>query len=219
MKNTFAKLLIVVPMKDPSQSKTRLKFDMSEHDRRHLAQKLFCRTMDVICDVRQQLPNREIDLVVVTASSKIKRTAKNYGVNVINETSTGSLRDALGQAIVWAEARKYGSILILPADLADPSSDEISELISLAKPSETEVIISPSSDYGTNALLISPPSAIPLLYGDRSFFKHYRKAVRAGFKVIVAPLPSLKHDIDRAEDLKVLKQKKPHIWKVLTHHG
>ena len=219
MKNAFTKLLIVVPMKDPSEAKTRLKLVMSKQDRHLLAKKLFCRTLDVICDVRQRLPLREIDFVVVTSSEEIKATAQKYGANVIREAPASSLRSALRQAVVWAEDRQYKSILILPADLADPSPVDIMGLIRISKCSEKEIIISPSMDYGTNALLISPPSAVPLLFGYRSFFKHYRKAINSGVMVTVAPLASLKCDVDRAEDLQFLKKNNPHVWKALTQHG
>ena len=73
------------------------------------------------------------------------------------------------------------------------------------------VIISPSDDYGTNALLVSPPTAIPFCYGERSSSKHYQAAEERGIQPLVMPLASLRYDLDVSSDLDYLVQIKPEL--------
>ena len=63
-------------------------------------------------------------------------------------------------------------------------------------------IIAPSNDeLGSNGVLVSPPAAVPLTFGDDSFFPHLRTAEKCGIRPQVIRLPGFGLDIDRPEDL------------------
>ena len=66
------------------------------------------------------------------------------------------------------------------------------------------MVICPSRDLGTNALLISPPDGITFYYGKDSFQKHLEIANRNKIKTTVLKLKSLTFDIDVMEDLQEL---------------
>jgi len=204
------KVLIVVPMKDPSAAKTRLSGVVSVANRRMLAKALFSRTLELLGSIKAADSETLVDFAVITRSEEIEREAARKGAIVIKETSSNDLCAALRTAAVWAQAHKYHAICILPADLIAPDPTEIQALIDRAG-SDPCVIISPSDDYGTNALLVSPPTAIPFCYGERSSSKHYQAAEERGIQPFVMPLASLRYDLDVSSDLDYLVQIKPEL--------
>jgi hypothetical protein len=63
------------------------------------------------------------------------------------------------------------------------------------------VIIAPAHDGGTNALVVSPPDAMPFAYGPDSCAAHQKAAAGGGLSCLIMPLPSLLYDVDRSADL------------------
>jgi 2-phospho-L-lactate guanylyltransferase len=63
--------------------------------------------------------------------------------------------------------------------------------------------IVPSHDeFGSNTVIVSPPTAVPLTFGDDSFFPHLQAAKRCGIEPTVVHLPGIGRDIDNADDLR-----------------
>ena len=90
---------------------------------------------------------------------------------------------------------------------------DIRKIITLGKKASECMIISPSIDFGTNALFLSLPTRMNLKFGPNSFFEHQKEATKQSIKTIIAPLDSLKDDLDTGKDLKLLKTKKPSLFK------
>lgn len=201
------KRLIVVPMKDPALSKTRLKSDLEDGQRETLARSLFQRTLTLLSELAQ---SPELDLLVVTASAEIRHTAERIGVQVLDEPQPGSLNGALEHAAHWAAAQGYDSLVVLPADLAMPESDELKQLCHHSL-EHHQVVLCPAEDMGTNALLMALPSELPLSYGPRSFLKHFKTAEARGLNPMMLPLSSLKRDVDTSRDLALLLDHAPEL--------
>jgi 2-phospho-L-lactate guanylyltransferase len=71
------------------------------------------------------------------------------------------------------------------------------------------VTICPAAeDGGTNALLLSPPTAIPFLYGPDSAARHKAAAEAAGVPVRVVNIAGFARDVDSPEDLRWLAGQK-----------
>lgn len=71
------------------------------------------------------------------------------------------------------EYRDFDKVLIIPADVPLVLKCDIHTLINKGK--EYDIVIAPSKGGGTNALLLEP-KAIPLRFGELSFFKHIEEA-------------------------------------------
>ena len=71
------------------------------------------------------------------------------------------------------------------------------------------VVLSPSTDGGTNALLRNPPNIIRTCYGVDSFKKHLELAEEAGCKIEVIISSTLKLDIDTFLDIETFLSKCP----------
>ena len=68
-----------------------------------------------------------------------------------------------------------------------------------AAPSFT--IVPSHDDFGSNTVVVSPPTAVPLTFGDDSFFPHLQTARLMASIQRWCGLPGIGRDIDNAEDL------------------
>ena len=203
-KATEKRTLLLVPMKDPEKSKTRLRDTLNLKDRAYLAKSLFKRTLQILKIVANNNASLRLDLAVISASPEIIDLSKSNNLFPILETGTESLKNATEIAKVWATNKGYRSICILPADLANPDPEEIISFLKEASGNRF-VTLSPSADLGTNALHISLPTNFNFRYGKKSFLSHIKAAEKLGIRPKILPLPSLKYDIDTSHDLKYLQ--------------
>ena len=201
---TEKRTLLLVPMKDPEKSKTRLRDTLNLKDRAYLAKSLFKRTLQILKIVANNNARLRLDLAVISASPEIIDLSKSNKLLPILETGTQSLKNATEIAKVWATNKGYRSICILPADLANPDPEEIISFLKEANGNRF-VTLSPSADLGTNALHISLPTNFNFRYGKKSFLRHIKAAEKLGVRPKILPLPSLKYDIDTSNDLKYLQ--------------
>jgi 2-phospho-L-lactate guanylyltransferase len=92
-------------------------------------------------------------------------------------------------------------MITLPGDIPATLAAEIDAVLSghLAAPSFT---ISPAhDDLGSNAVVCSPPEAVPLRFGDNSYFPHLDAARRHGIEPTVIRQAGIAMDIDHPVDL------------------
>jgi len=179
-------LLFIIPMKDPAVAKSRLSTVLPDAVRARLAMALFRRTLEFLAEAQP-----EVDVLVVSESEAIEAEV----TGLFLRQSGNGLNEAVTEGAAWAAAKSYGSICVLPADLADPSAGDLARLLALGE----GVNIAPAHDGGTNALLVSPPDAISFNYGKGSCLAHQRAA--AGLPCTIIPLESFRYDIDTSADL------------------
>ncbi|VAW00094.1 hypothetical protein MNBD_ALPHA07-1934 [hydrothermal vent metagenome] len=192
-------LLFVIPMKDPTKGKSRLSLVLPAAARARLAMALFRQVLRFLNDHQ---PGH--DVLVVTGSDAVAKTASEFGAQILNETATG-LNKAVAQAAIWAKPN-YKSICILPADLADPEAADLAQLLHFPR-NERSITIAPSHDGGTNCLIASPPDVIAFRYGPGSSLAHQLEAEKCGAACTIAPLSSFAYDIDTSTDLQRLRWK------------
>ncbi len=210
------KTCIVIPMKDPRQSKQRLSGVLDSQQRQTLALTLFRQTLRFL--------NRHFTgtpVLVVTASERVAEIARSYGAEVQMEQPpsrsqgeplcgpdlrTEGLNGAAALAAEWSVRRGFDSQLLLPADIAELSEAEIRRL--LEHPREVpSVLICPADDGGTNALLTTPPNVIPFQFGPRSSRAHLAAALKRSIPAALLRLEKLTFDLDTPEDLQLWTRK------------
>ena len=187
----MTRTLFLVPMKDPSLSKSRLTDALAHDARRNLAETLYTRTLDFLAPFVVRDSAR---LAVVTNAARPVEIARSKGVNVIAEPRGSDLNIALRYAAQQASIEGFDRICILPADLASPESADIERLLAV----DADVVVCPSQDDGTNALLVSPPSALQFQFGQNSAQHHLKAATEAGLTTQMVPCDSLSFDVDTA---------------------
>ena len=186
--------LILVPMKEPQQSKTRLSDSLSTKARERLACLLYSRTLAFLWPVADKTSS---DLAVVTSSKAASAIAKTEGVRVITEPTEGDLSQAVEFAANWAKLKGYQRLCIIPADLIAPDKNDLLRLLD----SKSDVTICPSQDMGTNALLVNLANPNSFHYGAKSALRHKQVAEQLGLSLCMLPLDSLKFDLDTSDNL------------------
>ena len=187
------KVAAAIMMKDPAEAKSRLKPALANDARESLALLLFDNTLAFL------IARHDGPVGVVTRSPLIAERAATQGATVIAEPDGGDLNAAAGLAAAWAIETGADALLVLHADIPTLDVDEWNAL--LAAGWRAPVIIAQSHDGGTNALLVSPPNAIPFCFGPQSAKTHEAAAAGAGLSVERLLLPHLSRDVDRPADL------------------
>lgn len=178
-------------MKAPSGSKSRLSGLLGAAERGRLVRLLYRRTLRFLQPFADAA---EVDLAVVTASADAAALAAAHGFAVIDEPLNAGLSGAAAHAADWAVARGYDRLCLIPADLAAPLESDLRALLAC----RAAMALCPSTDRGTNALLVSPPDAVRFCYGPDSARRHLETARAHGLQPAVMPLESLRFDIDTA---------------------
>jgi 2-phospho-L-lactate guanylyltransferase len=188
----------ILPAKQFEDAKQRLAPAVQLGTRRALMESMFS---DALLALRR-VPS--IDQVfVVTSDSVASQIAGGHDAIVIEDTAS-SHSEAAQLGIARALATGATRALLVPGDcpLLDPI--ELEQLLTRPVPERSVLIIPDRHGEGTNALLLTPPDAMPPSFGEGSRQRHTDLAVAHGAVPEVVGLPSLALDIDTPEDLEEL---------------
>ena len=200
----MTKTLIVVPMKDISASKTRLAGTLSNRARNKLVRLLYEKTLNFLIPIAAM---EKVEIAVVTKCKYAKKIAEKLSIQIIEEPNNLGLSDAILHSAITAKTRGFDRLCVISADLAAPLARDLIAMLN----SKAAVTICPSADLGTNALVVSPPDAIPFRYGSRSSLSHLHEANEKGIRARVMKLDSLSFDIDTNKCLARAKRVVPEI--------
>jgi 2-phospho-L-lactate guanylyltransferase len=184
----------VVPVKEFAQAKQRLAGALSPAARQALARAMLEDVLSTLSATRGLA-----GILVATADPIAATVARRFGA----EISTWSARDGHTGAIAAAAAllaSRHHGMLTLPGDIPLVKPSDIDRLIA-ARGDDPSFIIVPARDQqGSNAILCSPADAVPLRFGENSFFPHLAAARARGIAARVVRLPRIELDIDNAAD-------------------
>jgi len=189
MKRTCA----LVPVKPPGRAKSRLGAVLEKQECARLS-------MAMLDDVLTALTAASgIDSVtVVTDDDHVADLVATAGHDVFQDQGA-NLCAALDAAAAQLAATGVTTAMIVPADIPTISASDIDALLARHKGG---LSISPAiRDGGTNALICSPPDAVPFCYGNDSARRHEKKAQQAGIVCNRLPMPAFFRDVDLPDDL------------------
>jgi 2-phospho-L-lactate guanylyltransferase len=187
----------IVPVKRLEEAKRRLSGFLSPLERRRLSIAMLLDVLDslerntCIGKIYIVTPDEEIEDIVNTHYKKVEK---------IGEPEHSNLNRALRHAALYVEASAFSRCLIIPADLPLIKTGDIESLLRQAE--DTEMAIVPDKTwYGTNLLLLQPPSIIQPCFGPGSFSRHIRQAKEKGISYKVVSTRYLRWDIDCPGDI------------------
>ena len=192
-------LAIAIPMKSLPQAKSRLTPLLADGPRQALAYALYRRTLAFF---QRHYPSHP--LLVVTDSDDVTRLALEHGATVLAEPAPRGLNAAADTAARYAAQAGFASLLLVHADIPLLACDELDTLIATA--AFADVAIAESTDGGTNAMLVSPPLALPFHYGPNSADLHTQAARDRQLVVARLKLARLSRDLDTPADFAQLLQ-------------
>ncbi len=182
---------ILVPVKPLAQAKSRLGGVLSAAQRAEVARRLLDR---VIAAARAVAP-----VAVVTADTVVAAWARALDAEVIDEVEVRGLNAAARLGVAAAGRAGETTAMVLAADLPAVTAAALQAMADRSRPGA--VVLAPSRDGGTNALILGPRADFEFAYGPDSFMRHRREAERLGLEVLVHESPALSVDIDWPGDL------------------
>ena len=152
----------------------------------------------MLSDVVSALRGAPLDNIVVAASdAPAAAVAGAIGVDVVRDPPDSDLNGAVRAAVA---AIPCEALLVVTADLPCVTSDDLTEILDR----DAQVVVGPTGDGGTSALLRRPPTVVPTAYGPGSAARHLDLARDAGVPSAVVDRPGFRADVDTWEDLQAL---------------
>jgi 2-phospho-L-lactate guanylyltransferase len=190
----------VVPVKEFRAAKQRLAPALSPPRRRDLA---FAMLEDVLTALAAAPALAGI--VVVTVDEAAKQLARRYGALVSHDAAT---KGHTGAVVAAAQmlAAQGAAMLTVPGDVPLVTPQDIELILGRHSVAPSFTIVPAHDELGSNAILCSPADAVPLRFGENSFFPHLAAARASGIEPQIIPLPRLGLDIDGPEDLAAFMQ-------------
>jgi 2-phospho-L-lactate/phosphoenolpyruvate guanylyltransferase len=186
----------VVPVKERDRAKERLARSLPPALRQALA-------LAMLEDVLAALAASRglAGLIVVTLDPAAGRIAREHGARLVEAGARDGHTGAVAAAARLLAAEGRAGMLTVPGDIPLITADEIARLLAAHRPAPAFTIVPSHDEGGSNAILCSPPGAVPLRFGVDSFFPHLRAAEARGITPTVVRLPGIALDIDNPEDL------------------
>ena len=191
-----------MPVKDTEAAKQRLAPALPADLRQGLALAMLEDVLAALAEARG-LAGR----VLVTIDPAARDLAARYGAQCVGDGARDGHTGAVMAAARRLAAEGRGAMLTLPGDIPLVTAAEIERLIAAHLPAPSFTIAPSHDEMGSNAILMSPPDAVPLRFGDDSFRPHLAAARAAGIEPTIVSLPGIALDIDNPADL-------AHFWQV-----
>ena len=182
-------------MKRFSAAKQRMAIGITGEQRRDLAEAMVADVLEAIDQARSVERT-----IVVTGDPIAQELASEAGAEVVPDPEDAGHVEAAQAGIARAEADGAERVVLLAGDcpLLDPR--ELDRLLT-GVPGSYVGIVPDRHGTGTNALLLSPPSAIVPAFGEGSRERHVEAARQAGVPFGVEELPSIELDLDTPADV------------------
>ena len=201
----MTKFWTIIPVKDTRFSKQRLAARFDAAQRQKLALTMLEDVLAAVaptCDLSR--------LALVTVDPAAVALARHYTARVIEDGAHDGHTGAVVAAARVAKKEGATGFLTVPGDIPLATADEIKRLLdahsALQVPSFT---IAPSHDeFGSNAVAMSPPGAVPLRFGDDSYRPHLAAARAGGIEPAVLNLPGVADDVDTPDDIDRIRENK-----------
>ena len=186
----------VIPVKQISQAKQRLSKILSSEERRDF----FSAMLEDVLSMMVKIDFFE-KIILATNCPHAISIAGRHGITHFETGPDDGLNQAAGETVNHLLENGISDMFLIPADIPLITEEEINSAIK-AHPSAPSLTIIPSRDkLGSNCLLLSPPSRMPLKFGPESYFRHLEIAKSNGLKINPMELPGFGLDIDEPKDL------------------
>ncbi|MCA3362293.1 MAG: 2-phospho-L-lactate guanylyltransferase [Roseomonas sp.] len=187
---------VILPVKEMVGAKQRLAPLLSPEERMALMQ-MMLRDVLAALSAAQGLAG----IAVVTLDPWAQALAGAHGARIITEAAREGHTGAVSAAASMLQAEGVAAILTLPGDIPAAQTLEIEALIATASTSPAFIIAPAHDEQGSNAILMAPPDAVKLRFGEDSYFPHLAAARGAGMAPQILRLPGIAMDIDHPADI------------------
>jgi 2-phospho-L-lactate guanylyltransferase len=186
----------VVPVKELTGAKQRLSSCLSPEERRALATAMLEDVLDAVSAVGELG-----GVLVVTVDPAATSLAGRYGARIVTEGARDGHTGAVTAAAHLLVREGRAGMITLPGDIPRLSSAEIAATLTAHRAAPAFTIVPAHDDLGSNTIICSPPDAVPLRFGEDSFYPHLAAARACGIDPLIVRQPGIGMDIDHPADL------------------
>ena len=186
----------VVPVKEFDGAKQRLSPYLSPDERRALAAIMLEDVLDAVSIVKDLA-----GVLIVTVDPVAASLADRYGARIVTEGARDGHTGAVTTAARLLVREGRAGMMTLPGDIPRLTSAEIAGALAAHRPPPAFTIVPAHDDLGSNTIVCSPPDAVPLRFGENSFYPHLDAARARGIEPLIFRCPGIGMDIDNPVDL------------------
>ena len=186
----------ILPVKELEGAKQRLSPALTPAQRVALMQVMIGEVLAALTAARGLA-----GVALVTLDPWATALARRSGARVLTEGArTGHTGSVTAAARVLAAESARG-IVTLPGDIPAATPAEIEAVLAAHGEAPAFTIAPAHDELGSNAIVMSPPLAVPLRFGEDSYVPHLAAARAQGIAPRIVPLPGIGMDIDHPADL------------------
>jgi 2-phospho-L-lactate/phosphoenolpyruvate guanylyltransferase len=186
----------VVPVKEFEGAKQRLSSALSPGERRLLATTMLEDVLDAVSAVKALA-----GVLVVTADPAAASLAGRYGARIVTDGARDGHTGAVTAASRLLAREGQTGMMTMPGDIPRLSPNEIDATVAAHQAAPSFTIVPAHDDLGSNMIICSPPNAVPLRFGEDSFYPHLDAARKQGIEPLIVRHPGIGMDIDNPVDL------------------
>jgi 2-phospho-L-lactate/phosphoenolpyruvate guanylyltransferase len=186
----------VVPVKELASAKQRLSSALSADERRVLATAMLEDVLEAVSAVRELA-----GVLVVTVDPDAGSLATRYGARIVTEGAREGHTGAVTTAARLLVREGRMGMMTMPGDIPRLSSAEVAATLAAHRAAPAFTIVPAHDDLGSNTIICSPPDAVPLRFGEDSFYPHLDAARGRGIEPLIVRQPGIGMDIDHPVDL------------------
>ncbi len=196
--------VVVVPVKELSVAKSRLRPVLGDAGRERLAWAMAEHV------VRQAVASPRVQrVIVVSADARVLERVRDLGAVALVERPAhlagGSLNQALDQARRSACEALAVALAVVVSDLPFLEAEDVSQLFDELEGERCAVLAPAHDGIGLGALALKPPDALPFRFGEGVAFRHHAgEAAAANLRVRRLERRGLAFDLDTPADLAAL---------------
>lgn len=195
----------IVPAKSFARGKSRLTPVLANSERVGFARELF---EHVLGAARASTLD---GVLVATDGDDVMELAGRMGTHVFRDVHGERLAELVDRSLAEVAARGARSAVVLMADLPFIEARDIDALVAMLT-SHDVVVVRDHLGPHTNALGLSPPTAIRTCFGrPDSFAEHCAVARAAGLRTLVADNDRIAFDVDGPADHFAFTQRRPRV--------
>jgi 2-phospho-L-lactate guanylyltransferase len=193
----------IVPAKSPLHGKSRLRPVLDDGARALFAQRLLEHVLDVLATC-------ELDgVLVATEGDDVASLASARGADVLRDRGEGSLAEVVDRALAEVASRGAATAVVLMADLPRIERRDVDALLA-ALDDDDVALVRDHLGRHTNALALSPPTAMATCFGrEDSFDAHCAAARAAGLRAVAVESERIAFDVDVPADHRELTTRRP----------
>ena len=186
----------IVPVKEFEGAKQRLSPVLSPEERHALAAIMLEDVLEALSAVRELA-----GLIVVTVDPAAAALGLRYGARIVTEGARDGHTGAVTAAARLLVREGHGTMMTMPGDIPRATPAEIAATVAAHRVAPSFTIAPAHDDLGSNTIVMSPPDAVPLRFGEDSFYPHLDAARARGIDPLVVRHPGIGMDIDNPVDL------------------